>query len=145
MSPELAWWLVQRHEDFKGFATAASVLKELIKVQEKQETKSHINTLDLLPTVPTTNQLRIRLALLHERLDQWKDASEVYKTVTETFEQDKKEARVLFAYGRALRRTGNKEDLELGIKVFGEVVQLKAVEAKDEFWKKMAQEALDNR
>lgn len=137
---QVGHWVASLQVRVKNNRVAITVLEEVERRlnSAQRDPASEVQSGDLgLPVLPDLNQIGILKAELFEQEKRWSDAAEVYAQVISRGVGDN---RVLYSYASALRKKGTRESI---VKAKATLEQV-ANSGQEDFWKKMAQEALEN-
>ena len=140
--PELNYWIGSLQKDSGRLQEA---LDSLDKVNEALKSKQHLAPSQYatlgLPAVPKENDIILSKAEIYEKQSRWGEAAAQYALIAKKTEAP---INIQYAYARSLNRMNQPESQAEARKIFKKIVESpEKSDAKDtQFWKKLAQEAL---
>jgi tetratricopeptide (TPR) repeat protein len=144
--PSFVYWLARLESRSGDTVLALEMLGELEKkarLAGKEVERSAAAKFYGLPSVPSIEGLVIAQAELLEKQARWGEAAGTYARL---FDEKKGGSQVAYGYARALLKAGGKQRAAKGVEVLKQLADPgRAPASGDDFWKKLAQEALETR
>lgn len=139
MSGKISYWISNLNQKLGYYDVAIKTLEETLSITEKAGPAIVMALGFGIKEVPTKRNLLLEIAKNYEKLGNWAEVSRIYSSILK-IDGENEDDQILYFFASALRKTGSEEKKQQSDELFRKI----ASSEKEGFWKKMANEAIEN-